>query len=278
MLGKRLARRGVGAPALAALFSERVVSAVVPASVVRVTIETANHARQAPVGVATLTEGVVRAMFLNKIKVAAVALLVGLGVTASGAALLTRPTVAAQPARYEATGPEKGGERPAGGPAESYVHIDRGREPSATHYKELFGKTLGVLAQHFEQITFAQAYTGRIEARQPLGKRTAVVVISAAEEGGYLVRVRVLHEAAGGKPVGWDVDLERVILRRLAPGTEDRPEQTMPSRVREPVESEDDQLRRLLKEVDELRERVRALERRLPDRVNRVPPPAKDGR
>jgi DNA-directed RNA polymerase specialized sigma24 family protein len=309
LLGKRLARRGVGIPALAVLISERVVSAVVPASVVpasvvRVTIEAANQAGPAAAGVATLTEGVIRAMFLNKIKGAAIAALVGLVVMASGAALLTRPTAAAQPARTEATGPVKPVERPAGGTPAYYVHIDGGLEPSAARYRALFGKTLDVLAQHFEVITSADAYSGRIEARQPLGNRTAVVVISAAEEGGgYLVGVRILHEAVGGKPAGRDVDLERGILRRLAPQTEirsgdqaiptvrtgtivsssppqteARPDQTIPSRVQKPVEPEDDQVRRLQKEVDELRERVRALERRLSNRENGVPPPAKDGR
>jgi RNA polymerase sigma factor (sigma-70 family) len=304
LLGKRLARRGVGTPVLAALICERVVSAVVPASVVRVTIEAANQAGPAAAGVATLTEGVIRAMFLNKIKGAAIAVLVGFGAMASGAALLTRPTAAAQPARTEATGPVKPVERPAGGTPAYYVHIDRGLEPSAARYRALFGKTLDVLAQHFEVITSADAYSGRIETRQPLGNRTAVVVISAAEEGGgYLVGVRILHEAAGGKPAGRDVDLERGILRRLAPQTEirsgdqaiptvrtgvivrrsppqpeARPDQTIPSRVQKPVEPEDDQVRRLQKEVDELRERVRALERRLSNRENSVPPPAKDGR
>ncbi|AMV26513.1 ECF RNA polymerase sigma factor SigE [Gemmata sp. SH-PL17] len=306
LLGKRLARRGVGAPALAALISERVVSALVPAPVIRTTIEDANRAAPTPVGVATLTEGVIRTMFLKKIRSAAIAVLVGLGAVASGAVLLTRPTVAAQPARTEATGATalvKPVERPAANPPENCVHVDRGLEPSAARYRALFERTLYVLVEHFGQITSANAYEGRIETRQPFGNRTAVVAIRAAEEGGgYLVEVRILHEAGGGKPTGRDVDLERVILRQLAPQTEirsgdravptartgatssssqqqieARPDPTTP-RAQKPVESKDDQVRRLQKEVDELRERVRALERRLSNRENGASPPAKDGR
>ncbi|VTR93350.1 sigma-70 family rna polymerase sigma factor : RNA polymerase sigma factor, sigma-70 family OS=Singulisphaera acidiphila (strain ATCC BAA-1392 / DSM 18658 / VKM B-2454 / MOB10) GN=Sinac_7487 PE=4 SV=1: Sigma70_r2: Sigma70_r4_2 [Gemmata massiliana] len=278
LLGKRLARRGVGTPALAALISERVVSAVVPASVVRATIEAANQARQAPVGVATLTEGVIRAMLLNKIKGAAIVVLVGFGVMASGAALLTRTTAAAQPAHTETTGPEKGVERPASSPTVGYVRSDRRPEPSAARYKALFEQILDVVDDYFDQIATPNIYGGRIEARQSVGNRTVVVDIRTTEKGSYSVSVWVLHEATGGKPAGRDVELERVILRRLDAQTEDRPGQSIPSRARESVEPEDDHVRRLQKEVDELRERVRALERRLSNRENSVPPPAKDGR
>jgi hypothetical protein len=210
-------------------------------------------------------------MLLNKIKVAAIALLVGLGVMASGAALLTRPTAAAQPSRSEATGTALLVERPVSSPAEGYVHIDSS-EMSADRYKAVFCKTLGVVAEHFGQITYANAYNGRIEARQPINNQTAVVELRAAEDGGYWVNVRAFHEAAEGKPARRDVDLERVILQRLCAQPEGRPNQTIPSRVREPVYSENDPIRRLQKEVDELRERVRALERKLSDRENNVSP------
>ncbi|VTR94949.1 sigma-70 family rna polymerase sigma factor : RNA polymerase sigma factor, sigma-70 family OS=Singulisphaera acidiphila (strain ATCC BAA-1392 / DSM 18658 / VKM B-2454 / MOB10) GN=Sinac_7487 PE=4 SV=1: Sigma70_r2: Sigma70_r4_2 [Gemmata massiliana] len=302
LLGNRLARRGVGTPALAALISERVVSALVPAPLVRTTIEAANQAGPTPTGVATLTEGVIRTMFLKKIRSAAIAVLVALGVVASGAVLLTRPTVAAQPARTEATGLVKLVERPAANPPENCAHVDRSLEPSAARYRALFERALYVLVEHFGQITSANAYEGRIETRQQFGNRTAVVTIRAAEEGGgYLVEVRILHEVPG-VPAFPDADLERVVLRQLAPQTEirsgdraiptvrtgatvssspqqieARPDPTTP-RVQKPVESEDDQVRRLQKEVDELRERVRALERRPSNRENGVSPSAKDGR
>ncbi len=285
LLGKRLARRGVGTPALAALISERVVSALVPAPLVRTTIEAANQAGPTPVGVATLTEGVIRTMFLKKIRSAAIAVLVALGVVASGAVLLMRPTVAAQPVRTEATGLVKPVERPAANLPENCVHVDRGLEPSAARYRAIFERTLYVLVEHFGQITSANAYEGRIETRQirivtapQLGNRTAVVTIRAAEKGGgYSVEVRILHEVPG-VPAFPDADLERIILRQLAPQTEIRsgdraiptartgatassspqqieaqPNPTTP-RVQKPVESEDDQVRRLQKEVDELRE------------------------
>ncbi|WP_010040604.1 RNA polymerase sigma factor [Gemmata obscuriglobus] len=265
LLGRRLARRGVGTPALAALISERIVSATVPASVVRTATEAANQSGFVPVGVATLTEGVIRAMFLNKIRVAATALFVGCGVMASGAVLLTRPTAAAQPPRSETTATAPQTEHPVSGSTEGYIRVARS-EMSAARYKVIFCKALEAVGEHFEQI-YADAYTGKIEAvRRIPDKRKVVVELRAAEEGGYSVNVRVLHEAATGKPERRDVDLEQVVLRRLCARPEGRADQTVPSRVREPGDSEGDTNKRLQKEVDELRERVRALERNLSDR------------
>lgn len=84
LLAKRLTQRGVtlSGGALAAVLSQSVASAGVPATVVSNTIKVASlmAAGQAvtgliPVKVAALTEGVLRAMFLTKLKTAATCLL-----------------------------------------------------------------------------------------------------------------------------------------------------------------------------------------------------------
>jgi RNA polymerase sigma factor (sigma-70 family) len=104
MLAKRLARRGIGLSggALAALVSQNVALAAVPASVVSSTIKAASllAAGQAAgvvtAKVAALTEGVVQAMFTTKIKsVLAVVLVVGFAL--AGAGLLYRTPAAEQP-------------------------------------------------------------------------------------------------------------------------------------------------------------------------------------
>src|SRR5262249_51727254 len=95
MLAKRLARRGVTAPglALAAVLSQNVASAGVPAWVVSSTINAASvlaagHAATAGAispTVAALTEGMLRAMLVSKLKLG-VAVLAVLGVLGLGAA------------------------------------------------------------------------------------------------------------------------------------------------------------------------------------------------
>jgi RNA polymerase sigma factor (sigma-70 family) len=104
MLAKRLARHGpaVSAAALAAVLAENGASAGVPSSVVSstmkaVTLVTAGQAAATgaiSVKIATLTEGVLRAMFLAKLKIAATIVLVFVALT--GGAGLIYQTQAAQ--------------------------------------------------------------------------------------------------------------------------------------------------------------------------------------
>jgi RNA polymerase sigma factor (sigma-70 family) len=93
MLARRLARRGLALSglALAAVLTREAASAAVPASLVSVTAESANlvaaapsrAARAIPAEVVALTEGVLRAMLLTKLKwTAAVLLLIAVGVGA----------------------------------------------------------------------------------------------------------------------------------------------------------------------------------------------------
>ena len=107
MLAKRLGRHGLALSggALAVVLSQQAVSAGVPSVVISSTIKAASKfaAGQAAgagagaisVKVATLTEGVLKAMLLTKLKVAFAIVLV-LGFVATEAGILTRHTAAAQ--------------------------------------------------------------------------------------------------------------------------------------------------------------------------------------
>jgi RNA polymerase sigma factor (sigma-70 family) len=98
LLAKRLTRRGVALPGvgLAAALAHQAASGGVPTSVVFSTIKAASllatgkaaATGAASVKVAALTEGVVKAMLLNKLK-AVVAVVLILGCMAAGAAMLT---------------------------------------------------------------------------------------------------------------------------------------------------------------------------------------------
>ena len=106
MLAKRLAQRGVtlSGGALAAVLAQNVASAVVPLSLVLNTIGAATGvaAGQAvaagviSVEVATLTEGVLKAMLMSKLKILAV-LVVTLCVLGTGAGVFAYRTLATEP-------------------------------------------------------------------------------------------------------------------------------------------------------------------------------------
>jgi RNA polymerase sigma factor (sigma-70 family) len=101
MLARRLTQRGVALSGgvLAAALSRNVASAGVPASVVSSTIKAANLCAAgqaaAPVKVAALAEGVMKAMLMSKLK-AAIAVALVLGLMAIGATVLTSRTASAQ--------------------------------------------------------------------------------------------------------------------------------------------------------------------------------------
>jgi RNA polymerase sigma factor (sigma-70 family) len=97
-LRDRLARRGLALPAaaLAAALSREAAAAVLPAALEEMTVRAAMRfaAHSAAAGavsvpVAALTEGVLKAMLLTKLKPAVLALVVG--ITASGAMVLAQP-------------------------------------------------------------------------------------------------------------------------------------------------------------------------------------------
>jgi RNA polymerase sigma factor (sigma-70 family) len=107
MLAKRLARHSleVSGGALAAVLSQNAASACVPTSVVSSAIKAASllAAGQAvatgvvSAKVAALTEGVLKTMFMTKVKIGA-ALLVLIGVVATGAGISGRPVLGGGPA------------------------------------------------------------------------------------------------------------------------------------------------------------------------------------
>jgi RNA polymerase sigma factor (sigma-70 family) len=244
LLAKRLSRHGLSVPGgvLGTVLSRGAASAGVPASVVSSTIKAATLVAvgQAATGltsakVAALTEGVMKAMLLNKLKGVAVLLAV-VAVAISGGLLCHSTTVAADeplPAKGNFSAglivgvkadvdggspPRTRKKRPAAGGA----GVEQGRSsgaPSATKYKGLFIKVLTSVAEHCEQITYANQYDGRIEGCTVDANRSGVVrevavSIQAADDGGWTVTVRVIKvRTVGGKSrvVGRDADLERVI-------------------------------------------------------------------
>jgi RNA polymerase sigma factor (sigma-70 family) len=131
LLAKRLARRGLtlSAAALAGLLSAQTASAsVAPAllasTVTAASMTAANGTAAALVSarVAALTEGVLRAMFLTRLKIAATGLLVVVLTAGLGAGLLTRPALAEKPTgeplaapTQERRGDERRGEERPGG-------------------------------------------------------------------------------------------------------------------------------------------------------------------
>jgi RNA polymerase sigma factor (sigma-70 family) len=119
MLAKRLARHGLGASggAVAALWSQDVTAAEVPAWVVSSTVNAASRLGAGQAGVtsakvAALTEGVLRSMSLTKLKIATAVVLAVLAVVAAGAGgLLYRAPAGEppQPPKAEKPAAPKGG-------------------------------------------------------------------------------------------------------------------------------------------------------------------------
>jgi len=105
LLAKRLARRGVGLSAggVAILLCEQVAQASLPVAVLSSTIQAGTiHAAGPAAGVlsarvAELTEAMLKAMLLAKLKIT-VALVLAVGIVGSGTGLLTYQRLAAQPA------------------------------------------------------------------------------------------------------------------------------------------------------------------------------------
>jgi RNA polymerase sigma factor (sigma-70 family) len=112
MLAKRLTRRGVAlsSGALAAVLSQQAVSADVPSSVVHSTIKAASllaAGKAAGAGaislkVVALTEGLIKAMFLTKLKTAAAGLLLTVAALGGAAGMIFHTQAAEQPRCFPA--------------------------------------------------------------------------------------------------------------------------------------------------------------------------------
>jgi RNA polymerase sigma factor (sigma-70 family) len=230
MLAKRLARLGlaISGGALAAAVAPEAAAARVPGILMRSTVQAAALAAagQPTAGlvsapVATLTEGVLKTMFLAKLKTVVPVLLVA-GVVACGGVCFTRDVrggpqaKAEQPEPRPATEQKEEAARPAGG--WSVGHFKAFREP--LKYKGIFLKMLRITAEHFEQISYANQYDGRIEARTVDAQRTGIIRegfirFEESNDGSLSISVLVNKlRTAGGKSevVGRDTDLEQVIL------------------------------------------------------------------
>ncbi len=129
------------------------------------------------------------------------------------------------------------GELAPAGREGSTVRVATARE--ASKYKGLFVKMLGVVAEHFEEITHASQYEGRIEARSVAdAKGTAVVrkvVVQFLEgdDGNLTITVSVQKIATAGdrsRVVGHDAELEQTILGGLdvKKGPKDSPSAAAP--------------------------------------------------
>jgi RNA polymerase sigma factor (sigma-70 family) len=278
MLARRLTRRGLavsgGAVAVAV---SREAQACVPASLVSSTVKAATLAAAGqtaaglvPAQVAALTEGALKTMFLSKLRTVVGGLLVAASLL--GVMRVGFPTRGAEPPRALGVrrGPESGVEKdgpeaPAGSPrplppavplrppahrpgttkaepvyAVGFVDsgtVDTGRM-TPSNYKGLFVKVLAVVADHFEQITYANQYDGRIEASTVDAERSGIireasVSLLASADGGLSITVRVNKVRTTGdksEVVGRDAGLERVILTML--GARQVPEETPGKRFR----------------------------------------------
>jgi RNA polymerase sigma factor (sigma-70 family) len=243
MLAKQLTRRGLALSggALAAAVSHEAASACIPTYLLGAAVRAATLAAAGKavagvtsVQVAVLTEGVLKSMFLKNLKAVVVVLLV---IAALGGAAGIK--IQMQGAEAPNTGP---GLRQAAGqlpirpiddaPPESTYSVglaDRGTvetgKTAAQEYKGIFLKTLMAVGEHFEQITYADQYDGRIEARTVDATRTGIlrdasVVLRRCDDGGFSIAVRVNKvRVTGDQPeiIGRDKELERVILKGTKP-------------------------------------------------------------
>ena len=128
MLAKRLTRKGVAlsAGSLAAMFAAQAASAAVPSTVISGTIHAAGlfAAGAGPISpqVLTLTQGVLKAMVLSKIKIAT-ALVVAIGILGSGAGWLTHQALADKPGDKPAGKADKPGEKPIKGAPQNQTEV-----------------------------------------------------------------------------------------------------------------------------------------------------------
>jgi RNA polymerase sigma factor (sigma-70 family) len=146
ILARRLARHGsaVSGAMLAAVLPAKGASAAVPPSVLSLTLKTAVPAaggQAAASGavsgtVAALTEGVIRAMLLNKLKVNAFVTFVVIALALGAAGLMHRSQAAGQDrgatAWQKESGPSGEGAPPQGGPSASPQAQSRKQTPSRT--------------------------------------------------------------------------------------------------------------------------------------------------
>ncbi len=243
MLAKRLAGHGlaVSAGSLALAASSQASAPCLSASQGSSTVEAAlrvavgkTAAGLVPNQAALLAKGVLKMMLLSRLGSATVVLLTTI-LIAFGGWTLSHRAAAGRPT-------EEVGARTATRPAvpacaeEVSDEVMLREEPRPENYAALFDTMLEVLGEFFE-IAYANRYEGRIETSHLLDKkgvrRRAILSAVTADEGGYVVSVRVFKEGigvSGWAPLGPDTELEKRILRRVV--DQYRKERTEASRQR----------------------------------------------
>ncbi len=244
MLAKRLVQRGLATSGgMLAAIVPKASSAVVPSSLmvstIRVVTEIATgQAATAAVSAAVvdLTQGVVKAMLMGKLKTASAVIVVVLGLVACGGGLLEHQRASGQ--QVEAKANQERSECMAKAPEPASPQSAPPKR--VKDYKTVFNKTLEVLNDYFAQVANANQYDGRILSYSALGKaaieqersdpsirRRADTQITARDETGtFEVQVHVFKEVEikdspkSGETdwvrIGRDRALEEIILKRLA--------------------------------------------------------------
>jgi uncharacterized protein (TIGR03067 family) len=176
----------------------------------------ATVAGMVPAKVAALTKGVMKSMMLTKLKIMAGVIGV-LGMVAFAGGLSKYPTATARPLEKAMPMPNSPAPRPVATKAETdsdlgYIKSKVDRQG----YKAVFIKALAAMAEHFEDIRYANQYDGRIEAwsQRPVD-REGFLSIKACDDEGYYIAIRIKKVIAAGTESVRDTELERVILQRL---------------------------------------------------------------
>jgi RNA polymerase sigma factor (sigma-70 family) len=243
MLAKRLARNGVvlSSGSLAAVLTQKVASGCVPHSLMNCTIKAATSIAAGQVAATglvsakavVLTEGVLKAMLLSKLKTVGAMLFVVLGLVTFGGRLLEHQRATGQ--QVEAIADEKPinqkADTPKAAPAEAAP------PKGVASYRAVFDAAIGVLSDYFV-IEDSDAYAGRIEtfpalvkvatekaASEPSIRRQAIIQFTPASDGTFLVQICVFKEVerkarpmsreTTWEPIGRDNGLEQAILKRL---------------------------------------------------------------
>jgi RNA polymerase sigma factor (sigma-70 family) len=243
VLAKRLQQRGlaISGGMLSAMLPEVASAVVPPRSLMVSTIEAVmkvatGQAASGPVSatVIDLTQGIVKAMFMSKLKTASAVIFVMLGLVAFGGVLLEYQPASGQ--QVEAKADEERTKRKANPPepASPQAALSKG----VADYKTVFNKTLEVVNDYFAVVGYANQYDGRILSHSALGKaaieqersdpsirRRADIQIRASDANTFQVQVYVIKEVEikdspqSGETdwvrIGRDRALEEVVLQRL---------------------------------------------------------------
>jgi hypothetical protein len=118
-----------------------------------------------------------------------------------------------------------------------YIKIKTGPQ----EYKDLFIKMLSVLAEDFEQISYANQYDGQIEAYKtgpPKGRLPGLLhafVRFEARYDGYLIAVRInkVRMSEAEEVVGRDTKLEQAILNKVNAQSDQKDSQRQAMLIRE---------------------------------------------